>query len=135
MVLVCPAGEPSLEFKALTLQGGTLKLYCPTHLWSQLDCISIPPPNLNVYFSFYLYLGNIFFVGVHVVLRDSFCKCSYNLGMSMGGGKPRIFLLHHLFPNLPSCLFIMFGRFKCDMASGGASFILIVMQCSTDLFN
>ena len=49
-------------------------------------------------------------VSLQIFLRDSFSMCSYNFSMSMGGDKPRIFLLCHLAPSS----FSLYTLSPCD---------------------
>ena len=72
------AGEPDVECRALTPQGGHLRLCIPPacvsqyqECKSQQDQVSTAPKHLSVAFYFYLQFQNIFSSSRQVILRDS----------------------------------------------------------------
>ena len=72
------AGEPDVEFRALTPQGGRLRLCIPPACGSQYqecesqrDHVPTAPKHLSVAFYFYPSFQNIFSSSLQVILRDS----------------------------------------------------------------
>lgn len=91
---------PDMELEPLTSQGGPWCLWYPSPLWVttptfgfQPDCVTAPPAFLNVAFSLYLWLRKSCSTSLQVILWESCSICACGLGMSMGGGELRIFLL------------------------------------------
>lgn len=95
-------GEPSVTLGLLTSLGEPLWLWLSSCLWAAhpevwvLTVLFLLPYSSSVVPSLYLWLWEIFYACLQVILVDSCFVNSCNFAVIIGGGEFRVSLLHHL---------------------------------------